>query len=513
MELSVFLIYFLIVVFVLYTYNNKKLKSIIKTFKEIRLKLFFKKDANQIPGPLCIPYLGTKWILWFYKMTKMHELYRDLYTKYGDIVQEVTGSGVSIIHLYNRNDIENVLKTDSKFPFRPPVEITCVYRDSRKDLYASCGIVNAQGEHWAFLRSKLTPSLQSRKALSSFYPALNDICDKFVRFIKLHRDENNVVNNFGQIANLMSLESVCCLILGRRMGYLSSSDDQGRNDEILKLASAVKTLFKTQSDSYYGLQLWKYFPTKTYKDFVKSEHTIYKIIGKILDDESEMEEMESDVDEITTIFKSILNQDMDMRDKKSSVVDFIAAGMETLSHTTSFFLYFVSLKMDFQDKIFEEVSMLNDVVTQDDVQKAVYTRAAIQESFRMSPTAFALARILEKDLILSGYPVKAGSVVLLQNMIACSLSKNGFEEPTTFNPSRWINEYGQMIPTIPNSIVQPFGCGKRICPGKKFTEMELTILVIKLIRAFKITYESPFDQQFEFILVPKGPVSIKFEDR
>lgn len=50
----------------------------------------------------------------------------------------------------------------------------------------------------------------------------------------------------------MSLESVCCLILGRRMGYLSSSDDQGRNDEILKLAAAVKTLFKTQSDSYYG---------------------------------------------------------------------------------------------------------------------------------------------------------------------------------------------------------------------------------------------------------------------
>lgn len=74
------------------------------------------------------------------------------------------------------------------------MEITCVYRDSRKDLYASSGIVNAQGEHWAFLRSKLTPSLQSRKALSSLYPALNDICDKFVRFIKLHRDENNVVN-------------------------------------------------------------------------------------------------------------------------------------------------------------------------------------------------------------------------------------------------------------------------------------------------------------------------------
>lgn len=74
-----FLIYFLIVVFVLYTYNNKNLKSVIKTFKEIRLKVLFKNDAHQIPGPLCIPYLGTKWILWFSKMSKMHEVYRGVW--------------------------------------------------------------------------------------------------------------------------------------------------------------------------------------------------------------------------------------------------------------------------------------------------------------------------------------------------------------------------------------------------------------------------------------------------
>lgn len=39
------------------------------------------------------------------------------------------------------------------------------------------------------------------------------------------------------------------------MGFLSNSDVQGRNEEILELATAVKTLFKTQSDSYYGKKL------------------------------------------------------------------------------------------------------------------------------------------------------------------------------------------------------------------------------------------------------------------
>lgn len=53
----------------------------------------------------------------------------------------------------------------------------------------------------------------------------------------------------------MSLESVCCLILGRRMGFLSNSDDPVRKEEMSKLATAVKNLYKSVRDSYYGVKL------------------------------------------------------------------------------------------------------------------------------------------------------------------------------------------------------------------------------------------------------------------
>lgn len=72
------------------------------------------------------------------------------------------------------------------------------------------------------------------------------------------------------------------------------------------------------------------------------------------------------------------------------------------------------------------------------------------------------------------------TVVLLQNMIACNLEKNGFHNAGVFNPDRWIDSDGELITIKPNSIVQPFGTGKRGCPGKKFTEMQLTMLVIKV---------------------------------
>jgi hypothetical protein len=114
-------------------------------------------------------------------------------------------------------------------------------------------------------------------------------------------------------------------------------------------------------------------------------------------------------------------------------------------------------------------------------------------------------------------------------MLACRNNEN-FSNPDDYIPDRWLSHL-----EIGSNIVQPFGSGKRSCPGKKYSEMELAMVVIKvmrnfikktkllndffyfqnlqLIKEFKIDYVSEFDQQFEFLLAPKTPVNIKFCDR
>lgn len=66
----------------------------------------------------------------------------DFNKKFGPIVLEVTSNGVPIINLYDRQDIEKVLRYPSKYPFRPPTEIVAFYRKMRPDRYASTGITN-----------------------------------------------------------------------------------------------------------------------------------------------------------------------------------------------------------------------------------------------------------------------------------------------------------------------------------------------------------------------------------
>lgn len=59
------------------------------------------------------------------------------------------------------------------------------------------------------------------------------------------------------------------------MGFMSTNPPE----KARILAAAVKDLFGTQRDSFYGFGLWKYFPTKTYRKFVECEEIIYKYVG------------------------------------------------------------------------------------------------------------------------------------------------------------------------------------------------------------------------------------------
>ncbi|XP_055907958.1 ecdysone 20-monooxygenase [Eupeodes corollae] len=500
-------------------YNFQKLQSSLFSLGKRCDKLTVtKKGIWDIPGPYPVPFLGTKWtfLLGHYKLSQLHEAYKCMNEKYGPIVLEVTPGGVPIAHLFDKSDIEKILKYPSKYPFRPPTEIVVYYRNSRPDRYASVGITNEQGPTWQRLRSALTSHITSPKILQNFLPSLNSVCDDFIELIRHRRNPNTwEVKNFEDIANLMGLEAVCTLMLGRRMGFLSTESEQP--EKVKLLAKAVKQLFVSQRDSYYGYGLWKYIPTKTYSQFSKSEDYVYDMISEMVEQALRDEEFEVtnfDDDDLKSIFISILQlKDIDIRDKKSAIIDFVAAGIETLANTLIFVLNFVTSSGNATEQILDEFRAYSgSVILQDTITNAKFTKACLQETYRLQPTAFCLARILEEDTILSGYELKSGTVVLCQNMIACHKNTN-FKNAMSFIPERWIEKGAFNVNIESSSIVVPFGIGKRTCPGKRFVEMEVILLLAKMILAFDISFPKPLETEFEFLLVPKTPVSLILRDR
>lgn len=249
--LTVILVYIVVAFFFIYTFRNKKPLKWSEFFKHIlpAFHVDYKKDnIYYIPGPLKLPFIGTKWQQ--IKMSKLHEYYKNLNQTYGNIVMELNGN-IPIISLFNRDDIEKVLQFNSAYPFRPPTEIVSFYRQKHPERYSSLGLVNEQGPQWAKLRSKLTPkTLENKRILSAFCPNLNDICNEFINLLKQKRNPFNIVENFDDYMKMMSLEASSSLILGRKMGYLNETQENSYH--FIELGNAAKNIFTIFRDAFYG---------------------------------------------------------------------------------------------------------------------------------------------------------------------------------------------------------------------------------------------------------------------
>ncbi|KAJ8934409.1 hypothetical protein NQ314_013450 [Rhamnusium bicolor] len=131
------------------------------------------------------------------------------------------------------------------------------------------------------------------------------------------------------------------------------------------------------------------------------------------------------------------------------------------------------------------------------------------ETFRLLPTANCLGRVTEEDLELSGYKVSAGSVLICHTGIACRDERN-FRRANEFRPERWLNEEKSQTASNATFLVAPFGVGRRICPGKRFIEQVLPVILEYTIKNFDMQVVKPMELQFEFLLSPKGPTSCYF---
>ena len=233
------------------------------------------------------------------------------------------------------------------------------------------------------------------------------------------------------------------------------------------------------------------------------------------------------------IHDQILATPLDIRDKKSGMIDMLTSGVETLGTTLSMLLYHLSKNPESQMLILEELN--NGVGTGDRLSEATYTKACIQESYRMNPGGFVLARLLEENMELSGYQVPAGTFVLCHTMIA-SQDEANFTNAKQFIPERFVpnSAFASQSPK-PNhtpSLVCPFGTGRRGCPGKRFSNQEILTVIIKvpkkiksglrmvlilflllqLVQNFEIEFLGEMDLVCDFLLGPRD-VNIRFRDR
>src|SRR5438552_4715912 len=161
------------------------------------------------------------------------------------------------------------------------------------------------------------------------------------------------------------------------------------------------------------------------------------------------------------------------------VATMILAGHETTATALFWSLYLLSLDPSVQEEVAAEVRAADGAF---DLDQLKFTRAVIDETMRLYPPAFLIARAAAGPDTIAGFPVRKNDVVLVSPWLLHRHEKL-WRDPNAFVPSRF------MAPAPPPDrfAYLPFGVGARVCIGAHFALVEATLALAKMIGAFRVT--------------------------
>jgi cytochrome P450 len=117
----------------------------------------------------------------------------------------------------------------------------------------------------------------------------------------------------------------------------------------------------------------------------------------------------------------------------------------------------------------------------DDLPRLAYTRAVFNESMRLYPPAWIVARRLLQPRDILGYRLPGGSMLLFCAWVV-HRDPQWWPEPDEFRPERWL----ERDPQRPRYAYFPFGGGPRQCIGNGFAEAEGVLTLATLLRRWYV---------------------------
>ena len=193
------------------------------------------------------------------------------------------------------------------------------------------------------------------------------------------------------------------------------------------------------------------------------------------------------------------------------LVVFIGAGHDTTATTVAYALWALGCHREIQDRVAAEAAAVGDrELTPEDVPHLGYTVAVLHEAMRLCPPAAAIGRLATQDIIVDGYRVQAGTMVVV-GTYAIHRDPALWDHPLLFDPDRFSpqNSTGrdrwQFI---------PFGAGPRSCIGDHFAMLEATLALATIVRRTEIlSMEPDFPVAVPLTMVADAPIRARTRAR
>ncbi|XP_043640843.1 probable cytochrome P450 49a1 [Drosophila teissieri] len=486
------------------------------------------RPYSEVPGPYPLPLIGNSWrfapLIGTYKISDLDKVMNELHVNYGKMAKVGGLIGhPDLLFVFDGDEIRNIFKKEEAMPHRPSMPSLRHYKgDLRRDFFGDvAGLIGVHGPKWEAFRQEVQHILLQPQTAKKYIPPLNDIASEFMGRIELMRDEKDELPaNFLHELYKWALESVGRVSLDTRLGCLSPEG----SEEAQQIIEAINTFFWAVPELELRMPLWRVYPTKAYRSFVKALDQFTAIcmknIGKTMDkadaDEARgLPKSEADISIVERIVRKTGNRKL----AAILALDLFLVGVDTTSVAASSTIYQLAKNPDKQKKLFDELQKVfphrDAEINQNVLEQMPYLRACVKETLRMRPVVIANGRSLQSDAVINGYHVPKGTHVIFPHLVV-SNDPAYFPEPKRFLPERWL-KHSTDAAGCPHAnqkihpfVSLPFGFGRRMCVGRRFAEIELHTLLAKIFRKYQVSYSSgEFVYRVNSTYIPQSPLNFK----
>ncbi|KAJ9592494.1 hypothetical protein L9F63_015910 [Diploptera punctata] len=473
------------------------------------------RPYSEVPGPKPLPVVGNTWrflpYIGNFRIEEVDRVSRELYHKYGPVVKLAGLLGrPDMVFLYDADEIERVFRNEELMPHRPSMPSLNYYKHVlRKDIFGQhAGVIAVHGKSWYSFRTKVQQAMLQPRIVKLYVKPIEDTAKAFTQRINKIRDEHlEVPEDFLNEIHKWSLESIARVALDIRLGCLD--DDLPHDSDTQTLINAVTTFFEKVGVLELKFPFWKIFNTPTWCTYIKSLDTITRMTKKHIQQAQQSARTDSLLQRVLAL------EPGHPHIAHVLAIDMFLVGIDTTSTAVASILYQLSLHPDKQEQLYNEIQQVlpsqETPITSQHLEQMSYLKACIKETLRMYPVVIGNGRCMTRDTVIAGYQIPAGTHVVFQHYVISNLEQY-FPEADKFLPERWLKHSCNHKPHPFVSL--PFGYGRRMCLGRRFADLEIQIIIAKIVQMFKIQYKyKKLEYRIHPMYTPDGPLKFTFINR
>ncbi|HWX68504.1 MAG TPA: cytochrome P450 [Steroidobacteraceae bacterium] len=349
------------------------------------------------------------------------------------------------------------------------------------------GIMTSEGELWKRQRYMMQP-LFHRRVITAFAELIAQANDRCIERWEGLARRGELINLTDEMSEL-TLEIVLRSIFGRGLDRLSQQ--LGGNP--------FEVVTKEQSRDL---------------QFAYKFRSLTKLVAQLIAQRRASEEEHFDY---LAMLMNARDKDsgapMGERELIDEIMTLLVAGHETTASGLNWTWYLLSQHPRVESRLHAEIDAAAHVPapTLTEMEELRYTRQVIDESLRLYPPGWVLSRRTIEADVLGGYPVPAGTNVLLP-LYLVHRHPQFWKNPEAFEPERFAPEHEAQRPRF---AYMPFAAGPRHCIGENFALYEMLVHLYKVARRYRLRYvpDKPLELEAQINLRTRHPLHVRLEAR